>query len=127
NIADQSVVGTLNSSLTPNVVNTLLGQYARRHYNFPGMTGQPDFSVLNDLELGHNFGTNDRLYESRMQIADALSWVKGSHVAKFGFDGNYLWSLENFPGFMPTRMLIPGVSCMANFATFYAATYTPAA
>jgi hypothetical protein len=126
NIADQALVGTLATSFSPNLVNTLLGQYARRHYNFPGMTGQPDFSVVNDLELGHNFGTNDRLYESRLEIGDSLSWVKGNHVAKFGFDGNLLWSLENFPGFMPTRLLIPGVSCMTNFATFYAATYTPA-
>jgi len=119
NIADQAVVATLDTSLSSNLVNTLLGQYARRHYNFPAMTGQPDFSILNDLELGHNFGTNDRLYESRAEFADSLSWVKGNHVAKFGFDGNLLWSLENFPGFTPTRMLVPGVSCMANFAEFF--------
>ena len=29
-------------------------------------------------------------------------------LAKFGFDGNYLSSLENFPGFMPVRSLVPG-------------------
>jgi outer membrane receptor protein involved in Fe transport len=118
-IRDQSLVGTLDTTLTPTLVNTFLAQYARRHYNFPGMTGQPDFSILNDLEIGHNFGTNDRLYESRVEAGDSLSWVKGNHVAKFGFDGNYLWSLENFPGFMPVRMLVPGVSCLANFAEFY--------
>jgi outer membrane receptor protein involved in Fe transport len=118
-IRDQSLVGTLDTTLTPTLVNTFLAQYARRHYNFPGMTGQPDFSVLNDLELGHNFGTNDRLYESRVEAGDSLSWVKGSHIAKFGFDGNYLWSLENFPGFMPVRTLVPGISCLSNFAEFY--------
>ena len=123
-VRDQSLVGTLDSVLKPNLVNTALVQYARRHYNFPGMTGQPDFSVLNDLELGHNFGTNDRLYESRVEFADSISWVKGNHVAKFGFDGNYVWSLENFPGFTPTRMLIPGLTCLANFAEFYNGTFT---
>ncbi|HXW61046.1 MAG TPA: TonB-dependent receptor [Candidatus Acidoferrales bacterium] len=126
NIADQAVVGTLATSFSPNLVNTLLGQYARRHYNFPGMTGQPDLSLVNDLELGHNFGTNDRLYETRMEVSDALSWVKGNHVVKVGFDGNLLWSLENFPGFMPTRIQMPGVSCLADFSTFYAGAYTPA-
>jgi len=125
-IADQALVGTLDTAFTPNLINTLLGQWARRHYNFPAMTGQPDLSLVNSLELGHNFGTNDRLYESRGEIADSLSWVKGNHVAKFGFDVNLLWSLENFPGFMPSRDIIPGVSCLADFATFYAATYTPA-
>ncbi|HXQ27575.1 MAG TPA: TonB-dependent receptor [Candidatus Acidoferrales bacterium] len=118
-IRDQSLVGTLDTVVKPNLVNTVLVQYARRHYNFPGMTGQPDFSVLNDLELGHNFGTNDQLYETRLQFSDSISWVKGNHVAKFGFDGNKIWSTVNFPGFMPTRMLIPGIACMANFAEFY--------
>ena len=123
-IRDQSIVATLDTVLKPNLVNTALFQYARRHYNFPGMTGQPDFSILNDLELGHNFGTNDRLYESRVQGSDSVAWVKGNHVAKFGFDGNYIWSLINFPGFMPVRMLVPGVSCLANFAEFYNGAFT---
>ncbi len=126
-IRDQSLVGTLDSTLSSNLVNTVLLQYARRHYNFPGMTGQPDFSVLNDLEIGHNFGTNDRLYESRLEAGDSLSWVKGNHIWKFGFDGDYLWSLENFPGFTPTRMLIPtgglnAAACMSVFADFYNST-----
>jgi hypothetical protein len=123
-IRDQSLVGTLDTTLTPTLVNTVLVQYARRHYNFPGMTGQPDFSILNDLEVGHNFGTNDRLYESRVELGDSVSWVKGNHIAKFGFDGNYLWSLENFPGFTPTRLLVPtgganAAACLAVFSDFY--------
>jgi len=48
-IRDQSLVGTLNTVLRPNLVNTVLGQYSRRHYNFPGATGEPDLSVVNDL------------------------------------------------------------------------------
>jgi len=118
-VRDQSVVATVNSMLKPNLVNTVLAQYARRHYNFPGATGQPDFSILNDLEVGHNFGTNDRLYETRAQLSESISWVKGNHLAKFGADGNWLTSLENFPGFMPVRMLIPGISCFTNFAEYF--------
>jgi hypothetical protein len=118
-VRDQSVVGTLNSLLSPKLVNTVLVQYARRHYNFYGATGQPDFSVLNDLELGHNFGTNDRLYETRVQLSESVSWVKGNHIVKFGADGNWLTSLENFPGFTPTRLLIPGLACLSNFAEYF--------
>jgi outer membrane receptor protein involved in Fe transport len=118
-IRDQAVVATVNSSLRSNLVNTVLAQYARRHYNFPGATGQPDFSILNDLEVGHNFGTNDRLYETRVQLSESLSWVKSNHLAKFGVDGNWLTSLENFPGFMPTRLLIPGISCFTTFAEYF--------
>ena len=123
-IRDQAVVGTIDSVLRPNLVNTVLVQYARRHYNFTGSTGQPDFSILNDLELGHNFGTNDRLYETRVQVSDSVSWVKGNHVAKFGADGNYVSSLVNFPGFMPVRMLVPtggtnAAACLAVFAEYF--------
>lgn len=118
-VRDQSIVGTVSTVISSNVVNTVLGQFARRHYEFYGATGQPDFSVLNDLELGHNFGTNDRLYETRGQLSDSVSWIKGNHIMKFGFDGNYLSSLETYPGFTPTRMLIPGLTCLANFAKFF--------
>jgi Carboxypeptidase regulatory-like domain/TonB dependent receptor len=117
---DQSVVATVSSLLSPNVVNTVLGQYARRHYNFPGMTGQPDLDLANDLQFGHNFGANDRLYETRIQLTDSVSWVKGNHVMKFGADGNWLTSLENFPGFTPVRLIIPaGLPCMFAFSEFF--------
>jgi outer membrane receptor protein involved in Fe transport len=115
-IRDQSLVGTLNSVLKPNLVNTVLGQYARRHYNFPGATGEPDLSVVNDLEFGHNFGTYDAIYESRVQGSESLAWVKGNHVARFGFEGNYLWSYNNYPGFTPERILFPNLDCVYAFA-----------
>jgi TonB dependent receptor len=99
-----------------NLVNTVLAQYSRRHYNFPGATGEPDLSVVNDLEFGHNFGTYDAIYESRAQFADSVSWVKGNHVAKFGFDGNHVWSYNNYPGFTPERGLFPNLDCMFTFA-----------
>jgi len=117
-IRDQSLVGTLNTVLRPNLVNTVLGQYSRRHYNFPGATGQPDLDVVNDLSFGHNFGTYDAIYESRAQYSDSMSWVKGNHVVKFGFDGNYLWSYNNYPGFTPERLLFPNVQCLYQFADF---------
>lgn len=115
-IRDQSLVGTLNTVLKTNLVNTVLGQYSRRHYNFPGATGEPDMSVVNNLELGHNFGTYDAIYESRAQYADSMYWVKGNHVVKFGFDGNHVWSYNNYPGFTPERLLFPNLNCMYAFA-----------
>jgi len=118
-VRDQSVFATLDTTITHNLINTALLQYARRHYNFFGASGQPDFSILNDLELGHNFGTQDRTAESRVELSDSVSWIKGSHVLKFGFDGNLIRSLFNFPGFTPVRMLVPGLGCLANFAQFY--------
>ena len=123
-VRDQSVFGTLDSTLKPNLVNSVLVQWNRRHYNFPGSTGQPDFSITNDLELGHNFGTDDQKYESRIQFSDSLSWIKGTHVIKFGFDGNYIKDSDTFPGFTPVRAIVPTagpspIGCFAVFAAYY--------
>jgi hypothetical protein len=115
-IRDQSLVGTVNTVLNPNLVNSFLVQYARRHYNFPGATGEPDLSVVNDLEFGHNFGTFDAEYESRVEVSDSVSWVKGNHVIKFGFDGNYIWDWNTYPGFEPERIQLPNLGCLYAFA-----------
>ncbi len=117
-INDQSVVGTLNSVLKANMVNTLLVQYANRRYDFPGTTGQPNLDIPNDLSLGHNFGTLDAIYESRLQFSDTLGWVKGNHFPKFGYDSNYLFDSAIYPGFTPARIILPSLNCMIDFANF---------
>lgn len=117
-ISDQAVVGTLNSLVRPDLVNTLLLQWARRRYDFPGSTGEPNLDLPNDLAFGHNFGTLDAIYESRFQASNTLGWVKGNHYAKFGYDFNYLWDSTNFPGFTPMRIILPGTNCLIDFANF---------
>jgi outer membrane receptor protein involved in Fe transport len=117
-IRDQSLVGTVNTLIKPELVNTALVQYARRHYNFPGATGEPDLSLPNDLEFGHNFGTLDSIYESRFQFSDTLGWVQGKHYWRFGFDSNYIWDATIYPGFTPARIILPGLNCMADFANY---------
>jgi outer membrane receptor protein involved in Fe transport len=117
-IRDQSLVGIVNSELKPNLVNSVLVQYARRHYNFPGDTGEPNLDIPNTLLFGHNFGVLDRIYESRGQISDSLSWVKGNHVAKFGVDLNFIENAVIWPGFTPMRIVLPGINCLVDFANF---------
>lgn len=117
-LRDQSLVGTLNSVVSPNMVNSALAQYARRHYYFPGATGQPDLDVPNDLSFGHNFGTFDAIYETRTQLSDSLSWIKGNHLAKFGMDWNYVWDYTLYPGFEPERIILPNLNCLIEFANF---------
>jgi hypothetical protein len=117
-IRDQSVVGTITSALKPTLINTALLQYARRHYDFPGSTGQPNLDVPNDLSFGHNFGTLDAIHESRFQFSDTLGWVKGSHYFTFGYDSNYLWDSTSYPGFTPTRIILPDLNCLVAFANF---------
>src|SRR5712692_2954918 len=108
-LRDQALVGTWTSQITPTLVNSLLGQWARRNYGFPGVTGQPNLDVPNLLLFGHNFGAFDRYNESRVQLGDTISWVKGKHYAKFGFDANYIRNFVIWPGFTPSRDIFPSL------------------
>jgi outer membrane receptor protein involved in Fe transport len=117
-IHDQSLVGALNSSLRPNLINTFLVQWARRNYDFKGATGQPNLDIPNDLAFGHNFGIFDGIYESRLQFSNSLGWVKGNHYAKFGYDSNYLFDSSIYPGFAPARIIMPGINCLVDFANY---------
>src|SRR3989454_3600197 len=106
---DQALVGTLTSTVKPTLVNSALFQWARRNYGFPGVTGQPNLDVPNLLIFGHNFGAFDRYNESRVQFSDTLSWVKGKHYARFGFDTNYIRNFVIWPGFTPSRDIFPSL------------------
>ncbi len=117
-LRDQSLVGSVATTLKPDLVNSFLAQYARRHYNFPGVTGQPNLDIPNTLLFGHNFGVLDAIYESRAQLTDSLAWVKGNHVAKFGVDYNHVNNFVIWPGFTPMRIVMPGLNCLVDFANF---------
>jgi outer membrane receptor protein involved in Fe transport len=108
-LRDQALAGTWTSQITPTLVNSVLGQWARRNYGFPGVTGQPNLDVPNLLLFGHNFGAFDRYNESRVQIGDTISWVKDKHYAKFGFDANYIRNFVIWPGFTPSRDIFPSL------------------
>jgi hypothetical protein len=125
-LRDQSLVGDLATTLRPNLVNSFLAQWARRHYNFPGTTGQPNLDIPNTLLFGHNFGVLDAIYESRAQFSDSLAWVKGNHVAKFGVDLNYVNNFVIWPGFTPMRIVLPGINCLVDFANYVTFLQDPA-
>src|SRR5437899_8466878 len=106
---DQALVGTWSSQVSPALVNSLLGQWARRNYGFIGVTGQPNLDVPNLLAVGHNFGAFERYNESRLQLSDTVSWIKGKHLAKFGLDYNYVRNFVIWPGFTPSRDIFPSL------------------
>lgn len=109
-LRDQAVVGSWTTTFKPDLVNSLLVQWARRNYGFPGVTGQPNLDVPNLLLLGHNFGAFDRYNESRVQFSDTVSWLKGKHYPKLGFDTNYIRNFVIWPGFTPSRDIFPSLA-----------------
>ena len=117
-LSDQSLAGTVTSQIGSNIVNTALGQYARRHYNFPGVTGEPNLDIPNELLFGHNFGVLDKIFETRIQGSDSMSWISGKHFVRFGADVNHVRNFVLWPGFTPIRIVIPGINCLVEFANF---------
>lgn len=117
-IRDQAAVANLTTQINPALVNSALLQYARRHNTFPGTTGEPNLDIPNLLLFGHNFGAFDATYESRVQGSDSVAWVKGSHLAKFGVDINWINNFVIWPGFNPMRIILPAPDCMRDFTIF---------
>jgi hypothetical protein len=117
-IRDQALVSTLNSVLSQKLVNTFLFQYSRRHYNFPGSTGEPNLDISNDLMFGHAYAVFDAINETRLQFSDELAWVPGNHAFKFGIDANHIRGYEKNPFFMPGRFVFPNLNCMVDFANY---------
>ena len=108
-LRDQALVGTWTDTLSSSLVNSVLLQWARRNYGFPGVSGQPNLDVPNTLLFGHNFGAFDRYNETRVQFSDTLSWVKGKHYSRFGFETNSIRNFVIWPGFTPARIIFPSL------------------
>ncbi|HKX26741.1 MAG TPA: TonB-dependent receptor, partial [Blastocatellia bacterium] len=115
-LTDHSVVGSLTSQLGPTLVNTALVQGAKRNYGFLGATNEPNLDIPNLLLFGHNFGSFDRVNESRVQVSDTLATVRGQHYLKVGLDANHVRNFVIWPGFSPARIILPGINCLMTFA-----------
>lgn len=101
NLRDQSVVGSLTSNLTPNLVNEARFQYGHRTFDFPTVTTQPHLEVLNTFTAGVNRGNPDFYQESRSEIVDNVTWLHGKNTISFGGDFSHVNTLESFPLFYP--------------------------
>ena len=101
NLRDQSLVGSLSSTLTSNFVNEARVQYGHRTFDFPTVTTQPHLEVLNTFTAGVNRGNPDFYQESRVEFVDNANWQKGKNTFSFGGDFSHVNTLESFPLFYP--------------------------
>ena len=100
-LRDQSVVGNLISTFTPNLFNELRGQYAHRSFDFPTVSTQPHLEVANTFAIGVNRGNPDFYKESRFEIVDNVTLSRGRHTIGFGGNYNFVRTTESFPLFYP--------------------------
>jgi hypothetical protein len=97
-IGVRSYLATLSEyhNFTPNVTNEIRLGYMRFNQNFPvpdlsfpGLDAFPNlgFTDLNGLLLGPDQQAPQFTIQNTYQFTDNLTWTKGAHTFKFGFDG----------------------------------------
>lgn len=85
-------------TFSPAITNELRGAYLRnvdgrpiQNVSFPGLDAFPN---LNFNDLGLNIGPNSNYPQSSrsntFELIDNLTWTKGRHTLKFGYDGRKL-------------------------------------
>jgi Carboxypeptidase regulatory-like domain len=90
-----TVVGQFASILGPTIVNEFRGQYSREERPRIANVEQPNVTT----GIGR-FGTVNFLsttqFDWRVQVADAITWTKGSHTFKFGGEYNHTFVDQTF-------------------------------
>jgi Carboxypeptidase regulatory-like domain len=83
-------------NFTPTLINEFRAGYNRNstqtavgNQTFPGLDAFPNlvFNELNGLQIGPDPNAPQGGYQNTYQATDNVTWTKGSHSFKFGFDG----------------------------------------
>ncbi len=117
--------GSLISTFTSSLLNELRFQYARenrpRPYNGPNITGQsrplPDTAF--DFGKGYRFGMPFFIpieyYDTRAQLLNNVSYLRGAHSIKFGAEYNRVDSVQTFIGFANGRYIFSSTDGFLNY------------
>ena len=101
-VKTDTFAGSLTSSLTPALFNELRGQYAKDSEPGTANSSKPEANVLQGgrtiLTIGENFFSPRETTIKRWQIADAVTYLFGTHTLKGGFDYQHDNILNYFPG-----------------------------
>jgi hypothetical protein len=123
-----AVSGGLQSALSSSMLNELRFQFARedrpRPYTGPNIAGQtrpfPDTAF--DFGRGYRFGEPFffpvEYYDTRFQITDNVSLIKGRHTFKFGGEFNRVNSVQTFIGFANGRYIFDSTDGFFNYVQF---------
>jgi len=123
-----AVSGSLVSTLGPTLLNEFRFQFARedrpRPYDGPDINGQdrpfPDTAF--DFGRGYRFGMPFFLpvdyYDTRAQFVDNISWLKGRHTFKAGFEFNRVNSVQTFRGFANGRYIFGSTDGFMNYVNY---------
>jgi hypothetical protein len=115
----------LNSTLSPTTLNELRFQFARedrpRDYAGPTLPGQsrplPDTGIdfAGQYRFGEPFFIPTKDHDTRFQLNDNLSLVRGSHTFKAGVELNRTATTQTFIGFANGRYIFDSISGFENY------------
>jgi outer membrane receptor protein involved in Fe transport len=112
---DQALVANAVSVLSPRLVNEARFQFARRTFDFSAVYNEPSLDISNFIIMGKSTSDVDYYAESRVQIADSLTWTRGPHAMKAGVDINVLNNDSAYNLFFPARIVFPNLAAFSTF------------
>ena len=120
-----AVSGSLLSTLSSNTLNEFRFQYARedrpRPYDGPNIAGQtrpfPDtaFDFGSSYRFGEPFFLPVEYYDTRVQLTNNFSIIKGRHTIKVGGEFNRVTSVQTFIGFANGRYIFGSTDGFLNY------------
>ncbi len=119
-----TINGAVNSSLSPTVLNEFRAQFSRedrpRDYAGPSLPGQnrpfPDTGVsFAGYRFGQPFFIPVADHDTRVQINENLSLIRGAHNVKAGFEFNRTSTTQTFVGFANGRFIFNSVQGFINY------------
>ncbi len=91
-VSNETVIVRWNAVVTPNFVSEARFQYGRDfEFQSPNAPG-PEVAITNGIQFGLPDFLPRSAYpnEKRWQISQNVSWLRGRHSVKFGFDVNWV-------------------------------------
>ncbi len=126
NGSSNALSGQLTSQLTNTIANEFRFQVARedrpRDYDAPTLPGGRDFPDIamdfgNAFRIGRPFFIPVEYYDTRLQLLNNLSMVRGNHLYKAGVEVNLVNSTQTFIGFANGRFIFSSVNGFIQYAT----------
>jgi outer membrane receptor protein involved in Fe transport len=117
-VRTRTLNGVLTSVFSSNFFNEVRAQWARDQEPGEANTNDPEVNLREGastvLVFGRNFFSPRETTIKRFQIADTVTWVRGPHALKTGFDLNFDRIFNFFPGNFGGRYFFNSVASLGR-------------